>query len=64
MSVGVLKTGDRRVLREARTEAVVVLALDVALLVGLALVDKAKGWSIIDLAWWAWLLLATPASCS
>ena len=42
MSAGVLKTGDRRVLREARTEAVVVLALDIALLVGLALVDKAK----------------------
>ena len=61
MSAGALNTGPRRVLREARTEAVVVLALDVALLVGLALVDKAKGWSIIDLAWWAWLLLATPA---
>lgn len=61
MSARALNTGDRRVLREARTEAVVVLALDVALLVGLALVDKAKGWSIVDLPWWAWLLLAAPA---
>jgi hypothetical protein len=56
-----VKTGDGRVLREARTEAVVVLALDVALLVGLAVLDKAKGWSIVDLRWWAWLLLASPA---
>jgi uncharacterized membrane protein len=51
----------RRDLREARTEAVVVLAVDVALLGGLASVDKAKGWEIIDLPWWAWLLLASPA---
>ena len=51
----------RRALREARTEAVVVLAVDVALLVGLAVIDKAKGWEIIDLSWWAWLLLASPA---
>jgi len=51
----------RRALREARTEAVVVLAIDVALLAGLASIDKAKGWDIIDLSWWAWLLLASPA---
>ena len=51
----------RRALREARGEAVVVLAVDVALLVGLAVIDKAKGWEIIDLSWWAWLLLAAPA---
>ena len=24
-------------------------------------IDGAKGWDIIDLPWWAWLLLATPA---
>jgi hypothetical protein len=51
----------RRALREARTEAVVVLAVDVALLGGLAAIDEAKGWDIIDLPWWAWLLLASPA---
>jgi uncharacterized membrane protein len=56
-----LNAGARLALREARTEAVVVLAVDVALLVGLALIDKAKGWDIIDLPWWAWLLLASPA---
>ena len=51
----------RRVLREARIEAVVVLAIDVALLAGLASLDKAKGWDIIALSWWAWLLIASPA---
>ena len=51
----------RQAMREARTEAVIVLALDVALSAGLAVVDKAKGWDIIDLPWWAWLLLAAPA---
>jgi len=51
----------RRALREARTEAVIVLAIDVALLAGLAFIDKAKGWDIIDLSWWAWLLIASPA---
>jgi uncharacterized membrane protein len=51
----------RRALREARTEAVIVLAVDVALLGGLAAIDKAKDWNIIDLRWWAWLLLASPA---
>jgi hypothetical protein len=34
----------RRALREASTEAVVVLAVDVALLGGLASIDKAKDW--------------------
>ena len=51
----------RRALREARTEAVVVLTIDLALFAGLAAVDKTKGWSILDLPWWAWLLLALPA---
>ena len=37
------------------------LAVDVALLAGLAWIDKAKGWEILDLSWWAWLLLASPA---
>jgi len=61
VSAGALNTGDRRVRREARTEAVIVLALDVALLVGLAVVDQVKGWAIIELPWWAWLVLAAPA---
>jgi uncharacterized membrane protein len=56
-----LNARSRRALREARTEGVVVLAVDVALFVGLASIDKAKGWDIIDLPWWAWLLLASPA---
>jgi hypothetical protein len=51
----------RRAMREARTEAVIVLAIEVALFAGLASVDKVRGWSIIDLTWWAWLLLAAPA---
>src|SRR6478672_813735 len=56
-----LNARDRRALREARTEAVIVLAVDVALLGGLAAIDKAKNWAIIDLHWWTWLLLASPA---
>jgi uncharacterized membrane protein len=48
-------------MREARTEAVVVLAIEVTLYAGLAFADKAKGWSIVELQWWVWLLLATPA---
>jgi uncharacterized membrane protein len=47
--------------REARTEAAVVLAIDVALIAGLAVVDQAQGWQILDLPWWAWLVLVTPA---
>ena len=49
----------RRAQREARTEAVLVLAVDVALLGGLAALDRAKGWDIIE-PWWVWLLLAAP----
>ena len=48
-------------MREARTEAVVVLALDVALFGGLPFVDQAQGWQIVDLPWWGWLVVATPA---
>jgi uncharacterized membrane protein len=61
MSESALNPRERQVLREARIEAVIVLAFDVALLGGLAAVDKAKGWHIIDLQWWSWLLLASPA---
>ena len=48
-------------LLEARREATVVLTFDAALFGGLAVVDKVKGWAIIDLPWWTWLLLAAPA---
>jgi uncharacterized membrane protein len=51
----------RLALHKARTEAVVVLTVDVALLGGLAAIDVAKGWDIISLPWWAWLLVAAPA---
>jgi uncharacterized membrane protein len=51
----------RRAMREARSEAVIVVGIDVALIAGLAVVDKAKGWQIIDMPWWAWLLFAAPA---
>ena len=56
-----LNAADRRALREARTEAVIVLVVEMALLGGLAAIDKAKDWGIIHLHWWAWLLLASPA---
>jgi uncharacterized membrane protein len=53
------RAGEAR--REARTQAAVVVGIDVALIAGLAVVDKAKGWQIVDLPWWAWLVLVTPA---
>ena len=34
---------------------------EMALFAGLAVLDKTKGWGILDLPWWAWLLLAAPA---
>ena len=37
------------------------LLLDVGLFAGLAVADKAYNWGLIDLPWWAWLLLASPA---
>jgi hypothetical protein len=49
-----------RAVREARTEGVVVLGVDVALLAGLATLDHTQGWEILGLPWWAWLVLATP----
>ena len=37
------------------------LLLDVALFAGLAVADKTYDWGLIDLPWWAWLVLASPA---
>lgn len=54
-------TPARAAAREARTEAALVVAVDVGLYAALAIVDKAKGWAIIDLPWWTWMLLASPA---
>ena len=52
---------DRRALVEARREATVVLAFDAALFAGLAALDEVKGWTIVGLPWWTWLVLAAPA---
>jgi len=51
----------REAMREARREATVVLLFDAALFGGLAVADEVKGWAILDLPWWTWLLLAAPA---
>ena len=56
-----MTTSAVRALREARTEAVLVLTLEVALFGGLAVVDAAKGWDIIDLPAWVWVVLMLPA---
>ncbi len=48
-------------LREARTEAVLVLGFNVVLFAGLAVVDKTQGWDINNHPWWAWLVLTLPA---
>ena len=47
--------------REERTEAAIILALDVALFAGLAAVDKSQGWDINGHPWWSWLALTVPA---
>jgi hypothetical protein len=60
-SRGDLDARARRALNEARTEAVIVLAVDVALFAGLAAIDWSKGWGLLGLPSWAWLLVATPA---
>ena len=49
------RTSARTAAREARTEAALVVAIDLGLYAALAIVDKAKGWDIIDLPWWALL---------
>jgi uncharacterized membrane protein len=51
----------RGAMLEARREATVVLLFDAALFGGLAAADAVKGWAIVDLPWWTWLLLAAPA---
>ena len=48
-------------LRRARTEAALVLAIDVALFAGLATADKTQGWNINGHPWWVWLIVAAPA---
>ena len=55
------RTSARTAAREARTEAALVVAIDLGLYAALAIVDRAKGWDIIDLPWWAWLIVASPA---
>ena len=37
------------------------LLLDVGLFAALAVADNAYDWALIDLAWWAWIVLASPA---
>ena len=37
------------------------LLLDVGLFAALAVADRAYDWALIDLAWWAWIVLASPA---
>jgi hypothetical protein len=54
-------TPARLAAREARTDAALVVAVDVGLFAALAVVDKLNGWDIIDLPWWAWIVLASPA---
>src|SRR2546423_1570330 len=50
----------REAAREARTHAAVAVAGAAALLVGLAVVDTWRNWSLLGLPWWTWLTLAVP----
>ena len=45
---------------EGRREAAPAAFLALLVLILLALISWAKGWELLGLPWWTWLLLATP----
>jgi hypothetical protein len=45
---------------EARREAASAVVVAVAVLAALALVSWREGWELMELPWWAWLVLAVP----
>ena len=46
---------------QGRREAAPVAALVVLVLAGLAVVSRQRGWELLGLPWWIWLVLAVPA---
>lgn len=45
---------------EARREAAPAVIVAVLVLMALALVSWKKGWELVELSWWIWLVLAVP----
>jgi hypothetical protein len=45
---------------EARREAAPAVIIAALVLMALALVSRKKGWELVDLPWWIWLVLAVP----
>lgn len=45
---------------EARREAAPAALVALLVFVALGLVSRAKGWELLGMAWWAWLLVAAP----
>jgi hypothetical protein len=52
--------GEQAARYEARREAAPAVIIAVLVLTALALVSWKKGWELIELPWWIWLVLAVP----
>jgi uncharacterized membrane protein len=53
---------EREARYEARREVVPAVAVAPVVLIALAIVSRAEGWMLLELGWWAWLVLAVPAT--
>jgi len=56
-----MSTGDVELRAEARREAAPAVVLVLVVLAALAGISRARGWELIGLQWWIWLVLAIPA---
>src|SRR5262245_54163962 len=55
-----MSTDEARARAEGRREAAPAAFLALLVFVGLALVSWAKGWDLVGLSWWIWLVVAIP----
>jgi hypothetical protein len=55
-----MRNSQRDARYEVRREAASAVVIAVALLTALALVSRRKGWELVDIPWWSWLVLALP----
>ena len=56
-----VSTSEAEARAESRREAAPAAAIVSLVIVLLALVSLAKGWELLGLSWWIWLLVALPA---
>jgi hypothetical protein len=55
-----MSTGEAEARAEGRREAAPAAFVALLVFVVLAVVSRAKGWDLIGLSWWIWLLIAVP----